>query len=343
MSWAEGTAPGTGERRRLVLELLGLSGAADRINSAWPPVLDRTAMIVRPNWEPWYDEDRRRGHHFYWDDYRKILERKLSPEAVASIDSATTDIISRLADPSSSIPYQSKGLVVGHVQSGKTANFTGVIAKAIDAGYRLVIVLTGTVELLRAQTQRRLDMELIGTENILGGINPGDEDLLADVDYAGTDDVDWKDGKFVSHGDFAAAGVPTIRRLTRAKDDYKLLRAGLDTLDPRSGNELKYPEKPVWHPDNIHSTDARIAVVKKNKAVLTKLVNDLRRIRAPLSEIPALIIDDEADQASVNTINPERAAAGRKRTAINKLIAELLGRLDRAQYVGYTATPFANV
>ena len=343
VSWAEGTAPGTGERRRLVLELLGLSGAADRINSAWPPVLDRTAMIVRPNWEPWYDEDRRRGHHFYWDDYRKILERKLSPEAVASIDSATTDIISRLADPSSSIPYQSKGLVVGHVQSGKTANFTGVIAKAIDAGYRLVIVLTGTVELLRAQTQRRLDMELIGTENILGGINPGDEDLLADVDYAGTDDVDWKDGKFVSHGDFAAAGVPTIRRLTRAKDDYKLLRAGLDTLDPRSGNELKYPEKPVWHPDNIHSTDARIVVVKKNKDVLTKLVDDLRRIRAPLSEIPALIIDDEADQASVNTINPRRATADRKRTAINKLIAELLGRLDRAQYVGYTATPFANV
>ena len=123
--WAEGTAPGTGERRSLVLDLLGLSGAADRINSAWPPVPDRTAMIVRPNWEPWYDEDRRRGHHFYWDDYRKILERKLSPEAVASIDSATTDIVSRLADPSSSIPYQSKGLVVGHVQSGKTANFTG--------------------------------------------------------------------------------------------------------------------------------------------------------------------------------------------------------------------------
>jgi hypothetical protein avisC_05682 len=343
VSWAEGTAPGTSERRNLVLELLGLSGAAESINTAWPPVLDRTAMIVNPTWAPWYDEDRRRGHHFYWDDYRKILERRLSPEAVASIDSVTTDIVSRLADPSSRTPYQSKGLVVGHVQSGKTANFTGVIAKAIDAGYRLVIVLTGTVELLRAQTQRRLDMELIGTENILGGIDPGDRDLLADVDYAGTDDVDWKEGRFVSHGDLAAAGVPTIRRLTCAKVDYKRLKAGLDTLDPRSGNELKYPEKPVWHPDNIHSTDARIVVVKKNKYVLTELVDDLRRIRAPLSEIPALIIDDEADQASVNTINPRRATADRERTAINKLIAELLGRLDRAQYVGYTATPFANV
>lgn len=68
-------------------------------------------------------------------------------------------------------PYQSKGLVVGHVQSGKTANFTGVIAKAIDSGYKLIIVLTGTIELLRGQTQRRLDMELVGEENILGA-NP---------------------------------------------------------------------------------------------------------------------------------------------------------------------------
>jgi hypothetical protein avisC_05682 len=343
-SWAAGTTSGTDERRKRILELLGLDGAAERVNKAWPPVLNKTTMIVNPKWDPWYDEDRRREHHFYWDDYRKILERKLSPEAVASIDTATTDIVSRLADPSSRYPYQSKGLVVGHVQSGKTANFTGVIAKAIDAGYRLIIVLTGTVELLRAQTQRRLDMELIGTENILGGIDPADEDLLVDVDYAGTGDIDWKNGKFVSHGQgFTDVGVPAIRRLTRAKDDYKLLRAGLDALDPRSGNELRCPEKAVWHPDNIHGTDARIAVVKKNKTVLKKLVDDLRRIKAPLSEIPALIIDDEADQASVNTINPKKATTDRNRTAINKLIAELLGRLDRAQYVGYTATPFANV
>ena len=99
----------------------------------------------------------------------------------------------------------------------------------------------------------------------------------------------------------------------------------------------------MWHPDNIHRTDVRIAVVKKNKTVLGKLVNDLRRIKARTAELPTLIIDDEADQASVNTLNPKRATEDRSRTAINKLIAELLGHLGRGQYVGYTATPFANV
>lgn len=342
VTWAAGTAPRTNERRALILSGLGLDDAAARVNETFPPALDRTTVIVNPRWAPWYDEDRRRAHHFYWDGYRKVLERRLDPDAVASIDSATTEIVGRLADPSGSRPYQSKGLVVGHVQSGKTANFTGVIAKAIDAGYRLIIVLTGTVEILRSQTQRRLDMELIGRENILRGER--DEDLLVEVDYVSTDDADWRAGRFVSYGaNFTHTGVPAIRRLTGAKDDYTLLRAGLDTLDPRAGHELNNPARPMWHPDNIHQTDVRIAVVKKNKAVLTKLVRDLRRIKALLNEIPALIIDDEADQASVNTLNPKRATEDRSRTAINKLIAELLGHLDRGQYVGYTATPFANV
>lgn len=346
VAWAEHTAPRSSERRTLILVALGLEGSADRINATFPVVPDTTTVIGDSDWTPWYDEERRRAHHFYWDQYRLLLEGRLGPDAVASIDSATTEIVGRLADPSGDTPYQSKGLVVGHVQSGKTANFTGVIAKAVDAGYRLIIVLTGTVELLRSQTQRRLDMELIGTENILGGIDPADEDLVADVDYAGTGDADWISGRFVSHGsNFTDAGVPSITRLTGAKDDYNLLKAGLDALDPRSRSELKDPAKPVWHPKNIHGTAVRIAVVKKNKTVLTKLVNDLRRIRARLGEIPALIIDDEADQASVNTVSPnlKKTSVDKRRTAINMLIAELLGHLHRAQYVGYTATPFANV
>ena len=81
-------------------------------------------------------------------------KQKLDAFAVDRLDSATREVVRRLADPTRHEPYQSKGLVVGHVQSGKTANFTGVIAKAVDAGYRLVIVLTGTIEILRSQTQR---------------------------------------------------------------------------------------------------------------------------------------------------------------------------------------------
>src|SRR5207249_1507097 len=100
----------------------------------------------------------------------------------------------------------------------------------------------------------------------------------------------------------------------------------------------------LYHPTNLHRVPARLAIVKKNKAVLTKLVKDLKKITARLSDIPALIIDDESDQASINTTNPKTWEAGRpERTAINFLISQLLSLLPRGQYVGYTATPFANV
>ena len=95
------------------------------------------------------------------------------PSRSPTLSSATTDIVQRLVRSCPSPEaYQSKGLVVGYVQSGKTANITGVLAKAIDAGYRLLIVMTGTIDLLREQTQRRIDMELVGVENILRDIDP---------------------------------------------------------------------------------------------------------------------------------------------------------------------------
>lgn len=346
--WAECTEPATEERRERVLGALGFSaGAKARINTVFPPLLTRDVFLQDPEWDPWYTDERQREHSFYWKQYEKVLKRKVDADGVAAIDAATTNIVSRLADPIAESPYQAKGLVVGHVQSGKTANFTGVVAKAIDAGYRLIIVLTGTVELLRAQTQRRLDMELIGKENILGGRDEHDFSAIADIDYAGDSDVDWAAGKFIEHGvDFSIArGVPAIRRLTGRGFDYKSLRAGLSALDFRSGNELRNPLKRVWDAENLYDTDVRIVVVKKNKTVLTKLVRDLRDVTARLDEIPALIIDDEADQASVNTINPSKSksAADKDRTAINGLISELLGELKRGQYIGYTATPFANV
>lgn len=343
--WIGLTEPGTTERRALINELLGLSAAAaTAIDATHPPILSQDVFIADTDWDPWYTPERRRQHSFYWDAYSKVLKTKLDSDAVAAIDAATTNVVSRLADPTAADRYQSKGLVVGHVQSGKTANFTGVIAKAIDAGYRLVIVLTGTVELLRAQTQRRLDMELIGKENILGGRDEYDYKSVADIDYASDDDMDWVNGKFVEHHvQFGmGADVPAIRRLTGKAGDYKSLKHGLDTLDFRARGELKDPALPLWNVKNLHGTDVRIAVVKKNKSVLTKLVQDLRNVRVRLDEIPTLIIDDEADQASVNTVKPG-GKEEKDRTAINKLIAQLLGELKRAQYVGYTATPFANV
>lgn len=349
--WATNTAPYSQQRRDAILTALGFSAEAqDRINHAFQVNLSGAVVISgKPtDWDPWYDAET--GRLFYWDGYRGVLESKgWSPDAIAELSRTTDEVVKRLANPARDDPYQSKGLVVGHVQSGKTANFTGVIAKAIDAGYKLVIVLTGTIELLRGQTQRRLDMELIGEENILGGVPRDNDELIASVDYIGDGDIDWYEGKFVSYGkDPKELGFPGIRRLTGARDDYKLLKAGLGYLDFRQTDHLVDPARPLYDPQNLYRPDIRVAVVKKNSTVLKKLVHDLQSTKTDLGEIPTLIIDDEADQASINTTRPKknkekRSEEEKERTAINRLIAQLLAELKRAQYVGYTATPFANV
>ncbi|WPR64378.1 Z1 domain-containing protein [Glutamicibacter protophormiae] len=348
--WAEDTEPQTTYRRVRIFDKLGLSTSSREIlDGLFPSVAQRDIVIANPGpWDPWYTAERKTEHDFYWNAYRGVLERSgWKPEAIANLDESTSDIVGRLSDPAGETSYQSKGLVVGYVQSGKTANFTGITAKAIDAGYRLIIVLTGTIELLRGQTQRRLDRELVGEENILGGRDRNNADAVRGVDYIGDGDSDWLDGKFLKHGiDInSQQDIPAIKRLTTASGDYKALKAGLDTLDYRRAGELKEPQKPLYDPVNLFSADVRLAVVKKNKSVLEKLLRDLHDVHASLKEIPVLIIDDEADQASVNTTNPKKAktAEEKQRTAINKLISQILSEMPRAQYIGYTATPFANV
>lgn len=350
-AWDPESKEWSAERRARVYDLLELSQEArDVLDGEFPSASRMDTMIVDPErWTPWYTPARQADHDFYWRAYRGVLESKgWGPEAIAALNKSTTDIVGRLADPSAAIGYQTKGLVVGHVQSGKTANFTGILAKAIDSGYRLVIVLTGTIELLRSQTQRRLDMELVGEENILEGVDRSDLRAIREVDYIGTDDADWVNQRFVRHAVdiHSTPGIPAIKRLTTAGRDYKPLRLGRDALDFRRTGELRNSAKPVFDPENIYSADARLVVMKKNTASLNNLLRDLRNIRANLREIPVLIIDDEADQASVNTVNPRavsQKADAKKRSAINKLINELLSNMPRAQYVGYTATPFANV
>lgn len=345
--WTGSTAANSLARRGVVHGRLGFGPQArERIDEAYPR--DPGAVVIEGGdgrWQPWYDASRQAARSFYWNAYSGVLQADpgWNAAAIARLDTASTAVVRRLADPSWADRYQSKGLVVGYVQSGKTANFTGVIAKAIDAGYRLIIILTGTVEILRRQTQRRLDMELVGVENILGGIDEDDAARFATTDYHA--DQDWHDGKFLRHGVqiHNLDDVPTVRRLSTFAGDYKRLQQGLSTLDFRSGRELTDRNRPLYDPVNLFRSDVRIAVVKKNSAVLQRLVDDLAEIRADLAEIPTLIIDDEADQASVNTKKQKPTAEEKERTAINRRISDLLRVLKRAQYVGYTATPFANV
>ncbi|MYT71532.1 MULTISPECIES: Z1 domain-containing protein [unclassified Streptomyces] len=327
-AWS-GSPSRSDERRADTYRQLALTADTAKLLSALVPVAKAEApVVISDRFIPWYSPHSQAGQAWYWPAYRRLLSEKNWPDhAVAGLDAASDRVVERLADPTQETVYQSKGLVVGYVQSGKTANFTGVIAKAVDAGYRLVIVLGGTLNLLRAQTQRRLDMELVGRENILRGAAEHESD------YA--DDPAWAKGKFLSHGGLPSAlGGFDIVRMTTRDNDYKSLLQGIVALE----FEKQEPALPLYDPRNLHRSSARLMVVKKNKTVLGNLVKDLGKIKTPLSEIPVLIIDDESDEASVNTGKPDA-----DRSAINKKISDLLSILPRAQYVGYTATPFANV
>lgn len=341
-AWAEDTEQNTRARRELIVRKLNIDDASATLFTEMFPIADRDGtVVIADSWEAWYTPEVRRKRDFYWAHYTDYLrnQRGWSGHAVIKLDQATTHVVERLNDPARELPDQAKGLVVGYVQSGKTANFTGVIAKAIDAGYRLIIVLTGTTNLLREQTQRRLDMELVGRENILRGVDTSNPEALIDVDYQA--DRAWVKDQFVRHGcQPADVGRPDIHRMTTHQFDYRSLKQGIVALD----FERRDRTKPLTHVENLFTSDARLVVVKKNKGVLQKLVRDLGKITARLHQIPALIIDDESDQASINTSNPKRWEEGKKdRTSINALISQLLGMLPRGQYVGYTATPFANV
>ena len=364
------------ERRVKIHRRLGLPESYDDdLVSAFPDTAKRAVHVIESDmpWEPWFPRSGQSS--FYWDHYAEVLRKKgFGDEAVADLDSATSTIVGRLADPSRAEPYQSKGLAVGYVQSGKTANFAGSIAKAIDAGYKLIIVLTGTIELLRKQTQKRLDKELVGEENVLGGAGRNIDDLKEQldeldplkgdfaqraqelsakiesfkkgVDYVEQDDEDWLKGKFLKFGIMPRqAGVPSIMRVTSFSDDYKGLKSQLAVFDfDRNRKDLN---SPIWAEGNIDTGDVWLAVVKKNSATLKKLRADLELMQTSLVDIPALIIDDEADQASVNTKKQKESARPNKdeveRTAINAHIAGILDAMPRSQYLAYTATPYANV
>lgn len=340
--WTAGTEPNTEERRSRVIAALKLDAqTAAEIARHFPLTKgDGTTVIAGP-WEPWYTDEVKRARDFYWGHYIDYLRtrRGWPAQAIVNLDTATTRVVERLIDPSRAKAGQTKGLVVGYVQSGKTANFTGVIAKAIDAGYRLVIVMTGTTNILREQTQRRVDMELVGRENILRGTDENDLDAAQFIDYL--DDEDWIADRFVRHGAWPSEiGRPDIHRMTNRRFDYRRLQQGRSALE----FERRDRTKPLWHPDNLFTSDARLIIVKKNTTVLNNLVKDLKNTADRLENIPALIIDDESDQASVNTTDPKKWREDKKnRTAINEHLSNLLGLLPRAQYIGYTATPFANV
>jgi len=213
-----------------------------------------------------------------WIAYRAHLEQKgWGDEAIDSIDRASTKITNELLCPNGSREGRFQGLVLGYVQSGKTASMAATIAKAADSGYRMVIVLAGMTNVLRQQTQIRLLSDVVNHNPAL-----------------------WLEG-------------------TTIESDFK----------PGSSPKLPVPTR----------NSCSLFVVKKNAAVLSRLKKALNKLsEIERKTLPTLIIDDECDQASINT-----SAYRSSVTRINGLIRDLCRKLVKVTYVGYTATPYANV
>ena len=254
---------------------------------------------------PWLEGRRASIDPFYWTRYRELLIRSgWSPLVAATLDRSTDELLNLLGDPSGTAPWKRRGLVVGDVQSGKTASYAALICKAADAGYRMVILLTGTLENVRRQTQERLDSSFIGLDS---------RDLL------GSAQVLQKRHVGVGLIDGRRDGVV----FTSRDHDFRKNAASALNISLESVSE------PV------------LVVTKKNKGVLGRLSSWLRAKnlgRDGTIDQPLLLIDDEADSASINT-----RADPNETTAINKAIRELLGLFKRSSYVGFTATPFANI
>lgn len=327
--WTRGSDRNTVVRRKRIHELLESGPDLEsRVDALLPFFHLEEPLIIAEEHRDWY-QPRPGIRDYYWTTYGRYLRerRGWDDDAILNLDNTTRAIVECLADPESTAAYASRGLVMGYVQSGKTANFAGVVARAADAGYRLVIVLAGTWNILRNQTQRRFDKELLGKEL-----------LENDETYSLRPPSDWHE--FLEHnGDPVELGHYTWQRLTRPDIDFKRLRAAIDTLEFDKRNKAR----PLYDPSNLHSLPVKLLVVKKHSGILANLVKDLKLIRTRLTDLPTLIIDDESDQAGLNTVDPKLASSsGKERAKTNLRIVELLKLFPRGQYVGYTATPYAN-
>lgn len=244
-------------------------------------------------------EDRSEWH--YWPTLRQyLLTRKgWSNPAVQSLDKETDKILGLLAHPTEQNSFDKRGLVLGYVQSGKTSNYTALISKAVDSGYRLIIVLAGTDNGLRLQTHRRLKKELVGRNDNKGVPLPP----MGKQWFEFTKDE--------LNGDFKPGYVNTAA---------------------------------------LQGSQPVLLVIKKNGAVLRRLLNWLDRAsEESMKTIPLLVIDDEADLASVDTRGSYQTEDDEipddyeSPSVINGLIRDLLNRFNRKVYIAYTATPFANI
>lgn len=243
----------------------------------------RRNSLVKPR-EEWYKGPGPKDVH--WPALKGYLAntKGWDKDAISSIDESSSEVVSLLANPTNE-SFRHRGLVVGYVQSGKTANMTAVIAKAVDAGYNLIVLLGGVTNKLRAQTQRRIENDIVNRHRPLWQLYTTEHD---DGDYT-----------YPANGSFT---MPVQGRAQLVV--MKKITSRLETFRKTIVDDKGKPKTPV----------------------------------AILRQLKVLLIDDECDQASVNSSNNDYDM-----TRINAEIRKIIRALPAVSYVGYTATPFANV
>lgn len=255
-------------------------------------------LLSKKDIKPWVNERLSAGTLKWssWANYSAYLRSRysFSKESLEALDDITNDVLDRMGDPKSTSVFRSQGLLMGDVQSGKTATYTAICHKAIDAGYRIIIVMTGMIESLRGQTQQRLNRDLIGLDIDSNGCQKNVIDI--------TRNRNW-----------------TPNQLTTPLNDFNT-----NKIDASIAPE--------------DSSQVSILVIKKNARILKNLLDWFTKSLADVrvSDIPCLVIDDEADNASINTKEDDIAT-------INRQIRELLNVFHQVSFLAVTATPFANV
>ncbi len=274
---------------------------------------DYRILDTDEGYTPWLKDRKANIEWNFWNRYISYLQKKIAPDTINKLDNLTDDILDRIANPSTPGARDKRGMVVGQVQSGKTSNYTGLINKASDAGYKLIIVLAGMHDSLRSQTQIRIDEGFLGFNS------------QRSLQYSNTNKI----------------GVGFYNPLDGKTNQPIDLPANALTSSHLSGDF----NRRVAQSAGIHlkSSDPIVAVVKKNGSILKNLISWLAvwGDKQPDGKIiirnfPFLLIDDEADNASIN-VSKEKVSA------INGCIRALLSLFEQSAYVGYTATPFANI
>lgn len=111
----------------------------------------------------WTNKVKQEKEGYYWKRYKDYLKSSMPPEVVKTIDEDTDVMMDNLENPASQ-HFNRYGMVVGHVQSGKTGNYAALVCKAADADYKFIVIIAGTINNLRNQTQERINEAFIGMD-----------------------------------------------------------------------------------------------------------------------------------------------------------------------------------